>query len=118
MGLAAGQFDKILATLLGQSGFAERRREHRVSIAAAVLLTPDVGNGGEHPPIHALLTDLSPGGAGFTHHAELAVGHRMIMHLPVTGRERVAARCEVRHCERIRENWFLIGVAFLDRTTD
>jgi hypothetical protein len=115
MGLSAEQFEKIVAGLLGQCGLSERRREHRVSISAAVLLTPDAGNpGADHPPIHALLTDLSRGGAGLTHHAELAVGHRMRVHLPVKGEEPLAVPCDVRHCDLIRESWYLFGVAFLD----
>jgi hypothetical protein len=113
MGLSAEQFDKVLAALLGQSGLSEQRQEHRVSISAAVLLTADI-EVADHPPIQALLTDLSRGGAVLTHHAGLPAGRRMSIHLPMIGGEPEAVRCEVRHCDLIRESWFLIGVAFLD----
>jgi PilZ domain len=113
MPLTSDQFVGALNTLLRQpsgSG-AEQRREPRVSVSGVVLLTAEDS---DEPPIHAHLKDLSRGGVGFTHHAGLAKGRRLRLHLPSAEGEPHTVRCEVRHCSLVRDGLYLIGVVFLD----
>lgn len=111
MSLTLERFEQILLALLRQAGHSERRREPRIPITGLVLLTPD---GSDDPPIQARLTDISRGGAGLTHHQALQQGRRMLIHLPLPDADPQPVRCEVRHCDLIRESSYLIGVSFLE----
>jgi len=115
MPLTSDQFASALLVLLRQPDRpgAEQRLEPRISVTGAVLLTAD---GSDEPPIHARLKDISRGGIGFTHHAGLAKGRRLILHLPSSDGESRSVPCEVRHCTMIRDGLFLIGVAFAEET--
>src|SRR4051794_23102414 len=83
MPLTSDQFASALLAILRQQPLAgtvaEQRREPRVSVTGMVVLTSDDS---DDPPIHARLKDISRGGVGFTHHAGLPKGRRMILHLP------------------------------------
>jgi c-di-GMP-binding flagellar brake protein YcgR len=111
MSLTLELFEQVLLALLRQGGHSERRREPRIPITGLVLLTPD---GADDPPIQARLTDISRGGAGLTHHAALRQGSRLIIHLPLPDADPQPVRCEVRHCDLIRESSYFIGVAFVE----
>jgi hypothetical protein len=112
MALTSDQFARSLIALLRQRPHdpaAEQRREPRVPVTGVVVLTAD---GSDQPPIHARLKDISRGGVGFMHHTGLARGRRMILHLPSSEGESRSVPCEVRHCTLVRDELYLIGVAF------
>src|SRR6059036_1437219 len=113
MPLTSDQFVSALMALLRQPDRlgAEQRREPRISVTGVAVLTAE---GSDEPPIHARLKDISRGGIGFTHHAGLAKGRRMVLHLPVAEGKPRSVPCEVRHCTLVRDGLYLIGVAFPD----
>ena len=118
MPLTSDQFASALLALLRQQpsagAGAEQRREPRISVTGLVVLTAD---GSDVPPIHARLKDISRGGVGFTHHSGLPKGRRMILHLPSSEGQPRSVPCEVRHCTLVRDELYLIGVAFPEDAT-
>src|SRR4051812_44979138 len=113
MPLTSDQFASALLALLRQQASAgsgtDRRLGPRARARGPAGLRPD---GATAPPIPSRLKDIPRGGAAFTHHSGLPKARRMILLLPSSEGQPRSVPCEVRHCTLVRDELYLIGVAF------
>ncbi len=109
MPLAAPLYDRVLKACLAQG--AELRRHSRIAvhIDAQIIL----GTRGAAAPVFVTITDMSPGGIGFTSPEALAVDEWIVVQLPLDGGDTLPLLIEVRHCRLKGDANFVIGAKFI-----
>lgn len=110
MPLAAPVYDRVLKACLAKG--AELRRHSRIAvhIEAQIIL----GTRGAAAPVFVTITDMSPGGIGFTSHEPLAVDEWIVVQLPLEAGDTLPLLIEVRHCRLKGDATFAIGAKFMD----
>ena len=116
MHLSAAVFEDILAYVRSESrGGKESRSMPRIGLTATVdvqLLTDS------SRAIRARVRDICADGMGMIMNRPLAQSERFLVTLPRVGGPALMLVCEARHCEKVADGIFSIGVHFVEERED
>ena len=114
MQLTAESFQQMLDALaLAPVDLRKRRSSRRIPIRADVIVSQSDGGTATGAVLEITVTNASPGGLGFTCHADVEPGVELLLYLPSRQGHPVTLRCEVLHCEPTPGGAFQVGARFL-----
>jgi hypothetical protein len=88
----------------------EMRKAPRIPLTATIV-AQQAGGGGD---VRVRVRDMSPEGMGVMSTRPFDVGDRFVAILPRGTEPDVTVVCEVRHCTRVADAIYHVGVLFLD----
>ena len=118
MNLSLDRLLGVIASLKSDGVDPEQRRQPRVGVRAAVLISPC--EDGEPGPAYVVrIQDISAGGVALQHYRDLPKGKQFIIDLPerppegTTSPRSLRVLCRVVHCRMAAEHQFVIGAQFV-----
>jgi hypothetical protein len=104
-------FEEILA-FTRPDPHEDMREAPRIPLTATIVAQPAGGGCGGDVRVH--VRDMSPEGMGVMSTRPFEVGQRFVVILPRGTEPQVTIVCEVRHCTRVADAIYHVGVLFLD----